>query len=258
MASFSFPDFDRSYEMVALVHPDEYAMNEGELRSTAGLACPVTEFEQRFEEYQVPHSTALQARRRETGTCYLVGPLARVALSRERLAPRARALADELLPEPATNVFRGIVARAVEVVHAFEEALELLRHYRPVWPPRVPWQPREGTGCAATEAPRGTLYHRYRVSADGTVAEARIVPPTSQNQAQIEDDLRAWVREEAHRKAEGTGLRDEPAMRGGHGRPESLALLDLEPGPGLVAALAAPSPLGEVHCFDGGRAPGRA
>ncbi|MCL6503123.1 MAG: Ni/Fe hydrogenase subunit alpha [Pirellulales bacterium] len=193
VASFSFPDFDRSYEMVALVHPDEYAMNEGELRSTAGLACPVTEFEQRFEEYQVPHSTALQARRRETGTCYLVGPLARVALSRERLAPRARALADELLPEPATNVFRGIVARAVEVVHAFEEALELLRHYRPVWPPRVPWQPREGTGCAATEAPRGTLYHRYRVSADGTVAEARIVPPTSQNQAQIEDDLRAWL-----------------------------------------------------------------
>lgn len=193
VAQFDFPDFARTYEMVALVHPDEYAMNEGELRSTAGLVSPVCEFEQRFEEYQVPHSTALQARRRDTQTTYLVGPLARVTLSRERLATRARALADELLPEPANNVFQGIVARAIEVVHAFEEALELLASYRPVWPPRVPWEPRDGTGCAATEAPRGTLYHRYQISSDGTVVEARIVPPTSQNQAQIEDDLRAWV-----------------------------------------------------------------
>ncbi len=39
-------------------------------------------------------------------------------------------------------------------------------------------------GFAATEAPRGLLYHRYRLEADGTIAEARIVPPTSQNQAE--------------------------------------------------------------------------
>lgn len=213
VAGFSFPDFSRTYEMVALVHPDEYAMNEGELRSTAGLVCPVSQFELQFEEYQVPHSTALQARKRDTKTTYLVGPLARVTLNRPRLAPRARALADELLPEPANNVFRGIVARAVEVVHAFEEALELLKSYRPIWPPRVAWQAREGIGCAATEAPRGTLYHRYQVLADGKVAEARIVPPTSQNLAQIEDDLRAWLPHVLPQGDEGAALHCERLVR---------------------------------------------
>ena len=42
-----------------------------------------------------------------------------------------------------------------------------------------------------SEAPRGLLYHRYELDADGLIVSATIVPPTSQNQAAIEDDLRA-------------------------------------------------------------------
>jgi coenzyme F420-reducing hydrogenase alpha subunit len=45
----------------------------------------------------------------------------------------------------------------------------------------------------ATEAPRGLICHRYRIEADGKIAEARIVPPTSQNQPSIEEDLREYV-----------------------------------------------------------------
>ena len=52
---------------------------------------------------------------------------------------------------------------------------------------------RARQGCHATEAPRGLLYHRYRIGDDGLIAEAKIVPPTSQNQRQIEDDLRAFI-----------------------------------------------------------------
>ena len=40
-----------------------------------------------------------------------------------------------------------------------------------------------------SEAPRGLLYHRYRIDGQGTIMEAQIVPPTSQNQASIEEDL---------------------------------------------------------------------
>ena len=42
-------------------------------------------------------------------------------------------------------------------------------------------------------ASRGLLYNRYRISADGTITDAKIVPPTSQNQRIIEADLRAFV-----------------------------------------------------------------
>ena len=56
--------------------------------------------------------------------------------------------------------------------------------------------PPSPSGCrvwAATEAPRGTLYHRYRLESDGKIAEAQIVPPTSQNQTRIEADLTAFL-----------------------------------------------------------------
>ncbi len=194
VAGFDFPQFERLYDFVAVSHADEYAMCEGSIHSSDGLAIDAARFEQTFEEQQVPHSTALQAVRRDTGTSYLLGPLARINLNREKLRPTARKLADELgLEHPCHNIFKSIIARSIEVVQAFEEALSILESYRPPKSPRVEFAAREGTGAAATEAPRGLLYHRYQVDAKGLVATANIVPPTSQNQAQIESDLREYL-----------------------------------------------------------------
>jgi 4'-phosphopantetheinyl transferase len=55
--------------------------------------------------------------------------------------------------------------------------------------------------------------------------------------------LRAWVREEACRKAVGTGLLDRPPGPARRARADGLELVELEPGQGLVAALAASEPL---------------
>lgn len=51
-------------------------------------------------------------------------------------------------------------------------------------------KPRAGIGFGCTEAPRGTLWQHIQLGAQGQVKMARIVPPTSQNQARIEEDLR--------------------------------------------------------------------
>lgn len=194
VAGFDFPDFNQPYEMVAVVHPDEYAMNEGRVTSSSGQSWTADQYESAFAEEHVPHSTALQSVRKPQGTNFLVGPLARLNLSRERLSPRARQLADELKVElPCLNPFKAIIARGLELVHAYEEALDILRTYQPPQPPRVAYQSRAGEGCAATEAPRGLLYHRYVVDDAGHVTFATIIPPTSQNQRQIEDDLRAYL-----------------------------------------------------------------
>jgi len=53
--------------------------------------------------------------------------------------------------------------------------------------------PRAGTGHGVSEAPRGLLYHRYELDSDGLIRSATIVPPTSQNLASIEDDLRRVI-----------------------------------------------------------------
>lgn len=193
-ATFVFPDFEIDYDFVSLSHPDEYPMNEGLVVSSRGDSWTPEQFEEEFVERQVPHSTALQAVRRSTGLGYFVGPLARVRHNFDRLSSSARRCADEVGFRPdCRNPFRSIIARGLELVHAYDEALEILRTYRPSKSPRVPVVVADTEGCAATEAPRGLLYHRYRVDGDGKIAVAKIVPPTSQNQAQIENDLAAWL-----------------------------------------------------------------
>jgi coenzyme F420-reducing hydrogenase alpha subunit len=52
---------------------------------------------------------------------------------------------------------------------------------------------RAGVGTGVTEAPRGLLLHQYEIDADGNIVRARIMPPTSQNQLTIEEDLRRVV-----------------------------------------------------------------
>ncbi|HMP17420.1 MAG TPA: Ni/Fe hydrogenase subunit alpha [Gemmatales bacterium] len=191
VASFPFPAFEPAYEMVALTHPDEYPMNEGNIASTGSLSISVDAYEAHFEEEHVAHSTALHSVQIPGKTAYFVGPQARVNLNWERLSPTARQTAKAIgFVAPCWNPYRSIVARCLEIVHAYEEAIEIISSYQPYAPAREGTTFREGEGWAATEAPRGLIYHRYRVDEAGKVTFAKIVPPTSQNQRQIETDLR--------------------------------------------------------------------
>jgi sulfhydrogenase subunit alpha len=193
VAGFDFPDHVCDADLLALTRPGTYAIEGGSLATRSGLMFPPAGFDAHVIEEQVPHSTALHARLAGGGR-YLTGPLARYALSSRWLSPLAREAAGAAGLGPACdNPFRSIVVRAVETVYAVEEALQLIAAYEPPDPPAVAVPPRAGTGFGATEAPRGTLWHRYEVDADGLITAARIVPPTSQNQAAIEADLREFV-----------------------------------------------------------------
>jgi sulfhydrogenase subunit alpha len=190
-AGFEFPEASRDYEFVALRHPAEYPMNEGRIVSSAGLDIAAADYESEFLERQVRYSTALRSRLRERGA-YLVGAMARYALNRDRLPAEVRALADEIGLEPVCrNPSRSILVRLIEVVYACGEALRLIAEYEPPLRPFTPAEPRAAIGFACTEAPRGVLYHRYNLDAQGTILDARLVPPTAQNQDVIEEDLRA-------------------------------------------------------------------
>jgi coenzyme F420-reducing hydrogenase alpha subunit len=192
-AGFDFPELERDYEFVALRHADEYPFNEGRLVSSAGLDIDVRDFDNTFEEEHVEHSNALQSRIKGRGA-YLTGPLARYNLNFGVLSSLAKDAAKEAgLGRECRNPFRSIVVRSVEVLYACDEALRIIDAYEPPERPYVEVTPRAGTGYGCTEAPRGSLYHRYTIDDEGTILDARIVPPTSQNQAMIEDDLREFV-----------------------------------------------------------------
>ena len=193
VAGFEFPDCQRDYTFVSLRHPHEYPFNEGHIVSNRGLDIPVSKYDEHFEESHVERSNALHSRFR-SGGAYLVGPIARYSLNFDRLSPIAQQAAKEAgLGTTCTNPYKSVVVRAVEVLYAFDEALRIIENYREPEHASEPIPARGGVGYAATEAPRGMLYHRYRLNADGSIADARIIPPTSQNQASVEEDLAEFV-----------------------------------------------------------------
>jgi coenzyme F420-reducing hydrogenase alpha subunit len=192
-AGFDFPERTVDCPLVALSHPDDYAIERGRIRSDTGLDLAPADYDDHFVEEHVERSNALHSRLRDGGH-YLCGPLARYTLNGDRLSPLAREAArDAGLGSACRNPFRSIVVRSVELLHACDEALRLIDVYEEPDAPAVPVEPVAGTGYGVSEAPRGLLYHRYRIDATGTILDAKIVPPTSQNQLAIEADLRDVV-----------------------------------------------------------------
>ena len=195
VAGFDFPDLTIDHELLALTG-ERYAIENGTIARSGGSSFPVSAFVDHVRETQVPHSTALHATL--DGQRHLTGPLARYTLNYGQLSPLARQAASAAgLGSQCRNPFRSIVVRAVEVVYAVEEALRIIENYQRPVRPFVPVEARPGIGHGVSEAPRGLLYHRYEIDADGLVAAADIVPPTAQNQAAIEDDLAQLVTAQA-------------------------------------------------------------
>jgi coenzyme F420-reducing hydrogenase alpha subunit len=186
-------DYSHDCEFVAMRHSTEYPMNEGRIVSNRGLNITAREYDVHFEEMQAPYSNALHSLIKGRGA-YLTGPLARYNLNFDRLPVSIREMAREVgLAETCRNPFESIIIRSLEMLYAFEEAIRVIDDYEPPETPAVACEPRAAVGYACTEAPRGTLYHRYSIDEKGIIRDARIVPPTSQNQKAIEDDLRQYV-----------------------------------------------------------------
>jgi coenzyme F420-reducing hydrogenase alpha subunit len=166
-------------------------MNERRIVSSKGVDIAPEDFERVYLEEHLAHSTALHSARADNGSSYFVGPLARMNLNIAKLMPQALAAARSCgVSWPCRNPYMGIVARAVELIHACEEALAIIETYREPAASRVELKVHAGEGCAATEAPRGLLYHRYRINDQGLVEFAKIIPPTAQNLCRMEDDLK--------------------------------------------------------------------
>ena len=195
VSGFPMPDYEREPLLLSLHDPDGgYALDTGRMVTSEGLDLAPSEWETAFVEEQVEDSTALYARGRD-GRHHLLGPAARLTLAGDGLHPLAAAALAEAggVDLLRRNVFHSIVARAIEMVHATAEALDILDAWQRPAEPRVRWQAHEGRAAWSTEAPRGLLFHRYDMDQQGLVKSAKIVPPTSQNQAAIEDDLRGYL-----------------------------------------------------------------
>ncbi|MBN1440575.1 MAG: Ni/Fe hydrogenase subunit alpha [Anaerolineales bacterium] len=188
-AGLAYPEFEVDAEYVATRHPDEYGVLEGRVVSSTGLDIPPSEFDRHYLEEHVAHCNSLHSHT-QAGNSYMVGPLARFNLNHGQLGKTSQSLIKELkIQFPIRNPFKALLARSFELVDAYEDAVRLIREYRPEGPSRILFDPKPGEGSGVSEAPRGLLFHKYTVGAGGLIEKARIVPPTSQNYARMEADL---------------------------------------------------------------------
>jgi sulfhydrogenase subunit alpha len=212
VSGFSYPEAAHDYLFVALRHPGEYPFNEGHIVSSAGLDIEARDYDAHFTESHERRSNALHTT--HEGKTMFCGPLARLALNHDKLPKIAAAAAERTgMTAGSKNPFKSLLGRGVEVIFALDEAIRVIETYRPSAQSFTPPVMRAGTGYGCTEAPRGILYHRYTVSADGTIEDAKIVPPTSQNQRVMEEDLYRMGKDLATLPKEQARKRAEQAIR---------------------------------------------
>lgn len=198
-SKLSYPILSRNYEWVCLSSLQEYPMARGLIHSNLGLHLSADSFLDHFEEEHLPHSTALYAKVKSRGS-YLVGPLARYNLCGSQLGYSTAAMIKEISFETqCNNPFRSVLIRLFEILYSLEEALHILKEFD-AWtqPASIPLIRKACQGSAATEAPRGLLFHSYEIDEKGIIKKAKIIPPTSQNQKSIEEDLFDFAKQNSH------------------------------------------------------------
>ena len=195
--SFEVPDLETAGDLLAMYSPDKYAVCDSRtLRFVdAGVDFDADDWTAHIEEFAVPHSGAFFARERSMQRNYMTSALARINVSWGNLCKQAKVAAAKAgLRPPERNPFRNNVAQAVEIVDALERCAILCRRlaadeFEGGSEP-VKYEVRAGRGVGYTEAPRGVVLHELELDDAGRVTRASIITPTSQNVANLEDDMR--------------------------------------------------------------------
>ena len=179
---------------MGLIPHEGFGFLEGNIAMSDGTEVPESEYRNHLEHVIVPYSQASGYSYK--GKSFLVGAVARLNLAADKLHERTKQDAAEALKLfPSTNVFHNNLAQAIEILHCVDHSIELLKENEIVPEEPIKVEPKEGVGVGVVEAPRGTLYHKVVVGADGIVKEGEVIVPTGQNQINIERHVGALVEE---------------------------------------------------------------
>lgn len=194
---FGSIELETKGDFLAMVEPGGYPVIGSDMARfvRAGYEFSAQDVDSYIEEYAVDHSAAYLAREKKTGSAYMAAALSRINASWSELSEPARfAAAKAGLRPPEFNPFANNIAQAVELVDVLVRCAATCRRlaaddFEGSSKP-VEFKVKAGKGVGFTEAPRGALFHELELDADGKVVSASIMTPTSQNIANIENDMR--------------------------------------------------------------------
>ena len=194
--TLKIPSFERETEYISLSNKHEYALYDGDIKSSDGWTINAQDYLSKINEKVVHHSTGKFCW--ASRDAYMVGALSRFNNNYLQLSDNAKSYAEELgLKSPSFNTFMINIAQFIEIIHSVDDSLrlidELLETGLDESKAMVKINVKAGRGVGAVEAPRGLLIHDYTYDARGRVTKANLIIPTNMNYANIEKDLETFV-----------------------------------------------------------------
>ncbi|MGC9455427.1 MAG: Ni/Fe hydrogenase subunit alpha [Phycisphaerae bacterium] len=193
-----FPAFEREREDVSLVRDDEYAIYNGELKSSKAGQIDHRDYPEFIKEKCVQHSTSKHAY--NVDDSFAVGALARFNNNSAQLNELGASAAKAMnLEAPCYNPYLNNAAQVVESAHCYQEAVNCLDELisadlsEKTLAPNV--VAKAGRGVGVTEAPRGLLIHDYTYDDNGVCTKANCIIPTGMNLGNIDRDMQKYVPE---------------------------------------------------------------
>ena len=194
---FDVYDFETKGDMLAMVELGRYPVIGSDMAKfvRGDYVFDAQDLNDEIEEYAIDHSAAFLSRAKRTESPFMASALSRINASWSELSEPARfAAAKAGLRPPEFNPFANNIAQAVELVDVLVRCSELCRRlaaddFEGSSEP-VKFDVCAGVGVGFTEAPRGALFHKLELDDAGRVVDASIITPTSENIANIEDDMR--------------------------------------------------------------------
>jgi sulfhydrogenase subunit alpha len=181
----------RSTKFLAYIDSD-YSFLKGKLTTDDGQTYPETDYENHLTKFAMSHSQASGFRFNDT--TFMVGALARMNLNKDALHHATkRDCQTALYLFPSTNIYHNNLAQAIEILHAIDASIDLIKTYSGTSDASTPFRNQAGNGIGMIEAPRGMLYHSVTVDTNGIVKNGNIIVPTAQNQISIQESIREYV-----------------------------------------------------------------
>ncbi|MBL7021772.1 Ni/Fe hydrogenase subunit alpha [Patescibacteria group bacterium] len=188
----NYPELNRKTEYICLFNDKEYGIYSGDIKSSEEETISSTKFSKKITEIKKQYEAVKKAKL--SGKSFMVGAIARLNNNHSQLNPRAKALLKESgVKLPTYNSFYNILAQAVELVHMLEESQKILKDLKLKEEGQVEYRVKECFAVAAMEAPRGTLFHYYKLDKDGIIQDCNIITPTAQFLFNLEDDLAMYL-----------------------------------------------------------------
>lgn len=193
---------------VSMTSPD-FSFLDGTIYTSEGTIISNADLDHHLKAVIIPYSHA----RGFTfdGKLFISGALSRLNLGKDSLHPNTKQSAASFLSRfPSSNLFDNNLGQAIEILHAIDSSLDIIQNMQAInVEPVSSIVPKETVCVSAIEAPRGLLFYRMEINAQGIVEKGEIIVPTGLNQVLIEKALYELVQKLLTEHAPEERVRDE-------------------------------------------------